>query len=837
MYESTNEAIAGLYPQNIKSDLLYFKDDILKDMREIQKTLDSKFFQSEENLNLKLNKFETKINLFEQKIFELSKKISADNNLRENVELLTKFKEETSDTIFKRRAKYNELEKRINVEMNRINDILVNSVIYPSFIGNKSKFKTFHEYMDYTLEEIGQFKVFRDKTGLDLGPFKRKIDQSIEALKLQINNINNMSKEFTINSIKQSEERIKNIIKIYDDRLQDSRVDNSHYNVGLDKKFEVLKEEFNKLAKIQDNLAIKFQKQINGYNKLEEIFNYYNNEINEINNKINKLNYIMKELLSLKNIKIKEKKGKIFSGVKQYIKGNLNAIQLSTMKNFKKYEDSSNDHGDIIRRTSTEFRQKNIAKNDLSKSNNTYNRNIELQKSYSNMKSENYNYLNSLNKGFQEEKNNNNKNNIYYDKDLSKNINNKIYNKMEEIKEEEILKKKTLNYSSRSENINNKFNDEIENKQNYNKSKNRKSIEKEKDNICNGEKRRNSKNSLKFSNSSNSINDSKKELLLNFSEESKNNSSKKINKRNGNIIKEEDENNKSDNSFLKIKEENKYENNNKNIKKDIKINKNKSKEEKTENKKDFIKDKINIKKLNKKDLNEKINDNNNYFNHSNKNSLENKKEEKNYNYKISLNSIRKNNEYNYVPILEILNSEPNENKKIRSQSSKKRNINNINLLNKNINLENRQINNTYRIKAHSDNKAFLKTNYQNNLEYQNFPYLNKDKNISNKIKTIPKSALNRTKLNKFNSTTNVQINISQKANKNKFNRAKLFQTLNPDKIFSNAIISKKSKKIGKNKSIGIGYERSNEAKQIEELFYKLQSYIPQYESYLTQDEY
>ena len=404
MYESTNEAIAGLYPQNIKSDLLYFKDDILKDMRVIQKTLDSKFFQSEENLNLKLNKFETKINLFEQKIFELSKKISADNNLRENVELLTKFKEETSDTIFKRRAKYNELEKRINVEINRINDILVNSVIYPSFIGNKSKFKTFHEYMDYTLEEIGQFKVFRDKTGLDLGLFKRKIDQSIEALKLQINNINNMSKEFTINSIKQSEERIKNIIKIYDDRLQDSRVDNSHYNVGLDKKFEVLKEEFNKLAKIQDNLAIKFQKQINGYNKLEEIFNYYNNEINEINNKINKLNYIMKELLSLKNIKIKEKKGKIFSGVKQYIKGNLNAIQLSTMKNFKKYEDSSNDHGDIIRRTSTEFRQKNIAKNDLSKSNNTYNRNIELQKSYSNMKSEHFNYLNSLNKGFQEEK-------------------------------------------------------------------------------------------------------------------------------------------------------------------------------------------------------------------------------------------------------------------------------------------------------------------------------------------------------------------------------------------------------------------------------------------------
>ena len=300
MYESTNEAMTGLFPQNIKSDLLYFKDDILKDMRGIQKTLDSKFFESEDNLNLKLNKFETKINLFEQKIFELSKKINTDNNIKENVALLNKFKEETSETIFKRRAKYNEFEKRINGEINRLNDILINSVIYPSFIGNNSKFKTFHEYMDYTLEEIGQFKVYKDKTGLDLGPFKRKIDQSIETLKLQMNNITNISKEFTINSIEQSEERIKNIIKIYDDRLQDSRVDNSHFNVGLDKKFEELKEEFNKMDKIQDNLTKKFEKHINDYNNLEEIFNYYNNEIGEMNNKINKLNYIIKELLSQK---------------------------------------------------------------------------------------------------------------------------------------------------------------------------------------------------------------------------------------------------------------------------------------------------------------------------------------------------------------------------------------------------------------------------------------------------------------------------------------------------------------------------------------------------------
>ena len=43
-------------------DRLLFKDDILKDMREIQRTLDRKYLKTEDNLNSKINMFETKIN-------------------------------------------------------------------------------------------------------------------------------------------------------------------------------------------------------------------------------------------------------------------------------------------------------------------------------------------------------------------------------------------------------------------------------------------------------------------------------------------------------------------------------------------------------------------------------------------------------------------------------------------------------------------------------------------------------------------------------------------------------------------------------------------------------
>jgi hypothetical protein len=107
MNENKNEEIIpGLSSKSLKMDLLRFKDDILKDMRNIELRLNKKYFSTEESLKNKINNFELKIGSFEQKILELSNLITVDNSIKEKVELLEQFKEETKDNIFKRRAKY-----------------------------------------------------------------------------------------------------------------------------------------------------------------------------------------------------------------------------------------------------------------------------------------------------------------------------------------------------------------------------------------------------------------------------------------------------------------------------------------------------------------------------------------------------------------------------------------------------------------------------------------------------------------------------------------------------------------------------------------------------------
>ena len=308
--------------KNIQSDLIHFKDDILKDFRLIKVSFNDKYSILEENLNKKLNKFDLTIKSFEQKILELSKLITIDKTLKEKVEALNAFKEESSDSIFKQRAKLNEFESRINKEIDRINNILSDSVIYTGIIGGNSKFKTFHDFIDFVLREIGEIALIKDKNGMDLRPFKKKIEQTVDAFRIQLNNI--FTKEMTNNAINQSEERMQNSLKLFDEKIKSIKVENYSTNLNNANKLEELNTRLINLEKFQKNLEL-------------------NSEILYIKKEINTIYEILRDLFSAPDVKKEvEKKAKIYSGVKQYINGKLNADQLTSMKKFSYNKNDSN---------------------------------------------------------------------------------------------------------------------------------------------------------------------------------------------------------------------------------------------------------------------------------------------------------------------------------------------------------------------------------------------------------------------------------------------------------------------------------------------------------------
>lgn len=321
MEEIKNSEIHGELPRkNIEFDLLHFKNDILKDIRSIKLDMNEKYSILEEKLKEKINQFDLTIKSFQQKIFELSNLIVLDKSIKENVENLNAFKEEANDTIFKQRAKFNEFENRMGTEIDRINKILIDSVIYPGIIGGNSKFKTFHEYIDFTLKEINDISLVKDKNGMDFKPYKKKIEQTIDAFRLQINNI--YTKEMTNNIINQSIEKIQNSLKSYNEKIRNIKVENYGNNLNISNKIEELNNKLNSL------------------NTSKKYFEY-DSDILYIKKEINRINEILREFFTVPEVKKEiESKNKIYSGVKQYIDGLLNAKQLTSMKKFS-YEKSN----------------------------------------------------------------------------------------------------------------------------------------------------------------------------------------------------------------------------------------------------------------------------------------------------------------------------------------------------------------------------------------------------------------------------------------------------------------------------------------------------------------
>ena len=327
----TSEIKPELSPRNINIDLIHFKNDILKDVRDIKYSLMEKYSVLEENLKQKMNQYDLTIKSFEQKIFELSKLITIDKSIKEKIETFNEFKEESRDNIFKQRAKFNEFENRINKEISGINDILLDSVIYPAVIGGNSKFKTFHEYMDFTLKEINDISLVKDKNGMDLKPFKKKIEQTVDAFRIQINNM--YTKEMTNNAINRSEERLQSLFRQYDEKIMNLKVENYGSNVTNSNKFE----EINSKLKSLEN----FKKNIEN-----------NTEILKIKKEIKKIYEILRDFFSFPEIKKEiEKKNQVFSGVKQYINGFLDANQLTSMKKFS--YGKSNSNGKIMERNNS----------------------------------------------------------------------------------------------------------------------------------------------------------------------------------------------------------------------------------------------------------------------------------------------------------------------------------------------------------------------------------------------------------------------------------------------------------------------------------------------------
>ena len=186
--ESTDNNVSSILEKekkNLKQDLLFLKDDILKDFREIESKLTTKFDKQNSNVKDSLEKFETIINGLNNKVVELSNLIFTDKTIQEKVNQLTEFKTKTEEDLVAQNVSIKNVLKDLNNAKNNYDKILSLSILYPGIIGNNCKFESFHQFIDYVLLNISQLSTYKDKNNIDLKGYKTKMESLVKSFKIQ----------------------------------------------------------------------------------------------------------------------------------------------------------------------------------------------------------------------------------------------------------------------------------------------------------------------------------------------------------------------------------------------------------------------------------------------------------------------------------------------------------------------------------------------------------------------------------------------------------------------------------------------------------------------------
>ena len=290
------------------AQLIFFKEEILKDIRRFESKLTLKY-------NAELNKNTSKILKMQESLDEMNKKIESftsliktDLEMEKRTNNLSTLYSTLEQEMLSQDIKLKNINNLLNETITKFNDEFYMSIIYPGVIGPTGKYKTFHEFIDFVLLNINNLLLNKDKFSNEFKEYKSKTDVSINNLMSKLDYTKKNCNAFTSASIREHE---KKIWEKFNELIKNG-LDN------INKKFEGLSESQDKKIKaLEENIKI-----IGDNGNIKGIFLKKENKNDIMNN----------------NNNTQSGNKKVSSIVKKYIEGKLKNDELL----FKRRKSSEN---------------------------------------------------------------------------------------------------------------------------------------------------------------------------------------------------------------------------------------------------------------------------------------------------------------------------------------------------------------------------------------------------------------------------------------------------------------------------------------------------------------
>ena len=343
------------------SDLTFFKNEILDDLKKLEKRLNDKILSQINIFLANINSNKDQITKQNNKIVEIMDIIkSLEEKIKTNTDS-SSVKSKLDEFSFINNTKFNSLEKEMNDISFKYDKLFVKNLTCPGLIGNHCQFpntRAYFEFIDKRLKEISKSKDIQVK---DLKMYKEKLESLINQFRLEMDS---MDAKITLrcNQILHKFE-IGNNEKLleFDEKLKKMRVENENTITSkLNKRFENFDSQWDKMREFRDNILERFE------TKTNEI-------ITENQKSEKKYNEFMEEFMDELN-KIKSR----FDETQRLLKNYQIINNGNNTYNYTNYIDNSNNISSQDKYASINADEKKIKNNNNDKSFNNENKNSDF---------------------------------------------------------------------------------------------------------------------------------------------------------------------------------------------------------------------------------------------------------------------------------------------------------------------------------------------------------------------------------------------------------------------------------------------------------------------------
>ena len=301
--------------QNLLNDIIHFKDNILKEIKQLDTKFSYKYSNIQTLMQNKFSSYDNKFNDVTSIIDSINKSVSEIISQKEKISKLESFRLKTEETLITQNFNIKTLSKKYE-EILEKND-KANKFLYPGVIGINCKFQSFKNFVDYILESVGNLLSFKEKTIIEVKDNKNKTELINYGLKASINNALTTCTNFTSKSLNQLEEKLNNKIKECETKFEEAKFEKNNLSTISEEKLDNLKSEIYKIDEKCKNINSEIEKLLEINKKNETYINENNEKLKTVNGKFNE---ISKEFNSLKN------------DYNKYYKNNISYISLERKK-------------------------------------------------------------------------------------------------------------------------------------------------------------------------------------------------------------------------------------------------------------------------------------------------------------------------------------------------------------------------------------------------------------------------------------------------------------------------------------------------------------------------